>query len=59
MIHHDRRTMDDDGQAVSPGTRPFELYENISDYIATFEAKHKPKAVKKKGLEKFIAEDTE
>lgn len=59
LIHQERRTLDDDGNSIAPGTRPFELYENISEYITSFEQKQKTKSKKKRGLEKFISEDTE
>jgi transposase-like protein len=38
--------------------KPFELYENISDFIETFEeTKKKKKEIKKnKGIEKFLEE---
>lgn len=57
LVHQERRTLDDDGNAIAPGSRPFELYDNISDYISTFEQKHHGKSKKKRGLEKFMAQD--
>ena len=44
--------MDDDGV-----TRQFELYENISEFIHTFEENKRKKKIKSKGLERFIEED--
>jgi len=38
--------------------RQFELYENISEFIQTFEEAKKAKKEKKKGLEKFIEDDS-
>jgi hypothetical protein len=37
--------------------RQFELYENISDYIYTYEETKRNKKQKKKGLEKFMDEE--
>jgi hypothetical protein len=39
--------------------KQFEMYENISEFIETFEdAKKKKKNLKSKGIEKFLIEDT-
>lgn len=59
ISQQDRRTLDDDGNPVGPGGKPFELYENITDYIASFE-KYEQKQrlkVKKRGLEKFFGDE--
>jgi hypothetical protein len=39
--------------------RQFELYENISEYIQTYEDAKKNKKEKKKGVEKFIEDDVD
>ena len=40
-------------------TRQFVLYDNISEFIQTFEEAKKQKKIKKKGIENFIEEDDE
>lgn len=59
IVQQDRRTLDDDGNSIAPGTKPFELYDNISEYIQSFEQKQHIKIKKKRGLEKFVVEELE
>jgi hypothetical protein len=39
--------------------RQFEMYDNISEYIETYEQAKRDKKQKKKGLEKFMGDDSE
>lgn len=57
IINQEFRKMDDDGSPISVGSNHGELYENIAEYIETFEKKLDVKKTKKRGLELFVEEE--
>lgn len=58
MLHnHDRSEFEDDTFPVSANPARGELYENIAEYIDTFEKKLDVKKTKKRGLELFLREE--
>lgn len=56
LIHHHNRLLDDDGMKISPDQQTYKLYENITDFIQTFEKTHHIKFKRKRGLERFLQE---
>jgi hypothetical protein len=58
LIHnHDRSQFEDDNLPSSPNSSRGELYDNIAEYIDSFEKKLDIKKSKKRGLELFMEEE--
>lgn len=57
IITQEFRKFDDDGSPMSTGAGRGELYENIAEYIETFEKKLDDRKFKKRGVELFMEDE--